>query len=133
MVKKNKNNDRIELPLLLQKIEGRKPPSQTSPLLLTDMGAHTHVWVQVSTGSAGHPRREGLRGPKRVSGQSVPQWGHLRQPGDERAVQVRLHHGLLRGQLRAHAGGADTEAQHGGAGSHTRLLTNHTRYCYRIY
>ena len=82
----------------------------------------------MSAGSARDPGREGLRGPERVPGQPLPQRRHLHQPGDQRAVQVRLHHRLLRRQLRAHAGGADTEAQHGGLGGHPCLFTNHTRY-----
>ncbi len=76
-------------------------------------------------GSARDPRREGLRGPQRVSGQPLHQRRHLHQPRHERALHLHLSRRILRLQLRAHAGGADPAPQHGRASRHLGLPAHH--------
>ena len=68
-----------------------------------------------------------MRGPERVPGQPLPQRWLLHEQGQHREIQVRMHRWILRGQLRAHAGGTDPEAQHGGPCRHSSLLTNHSK------
>ena len=79
----------------------------------------------MSPRSEGDARRQELRGQERVPGQSLPQWRPVHQQGHCREIHLPLPLWILRGQLRAHAGGAHPQAVHGGPGHHAPLPPLH--------